>query len=409
MDLTQTQTPPSYPIDIPVLGPPPCYSCRLPCGEQVIQETRSLHGLADGIFKKQSGGVTVILTGQQHDASIPTYGRRSSVNGAVALDHREGIAEVTAKLLGQMRVHIPVFNSCTVTLVDQQQTLWSCLSASRNSSVCPGTMPFLFELPSFFKDNDSISYPLPPSYDPSILRQAGLTGTCKYHLEVKIVSRGIGPWTKTKKIDIPLEYMPRSRPTQPSLSESYGFSVLKTTPGEWYQSLTTMHSRSPEKLPPVSAHIFIPDTRVFAYSETIPFYVQLSGSRCSLADLSGHSPTSITPPTVTVHLLRQITLEVNGQKDWRSCALAYGEIHAVSPPISNPACTSQDSLDWEGTIQVPKQLECPSFFARHLNVKDFIVLSVVPAEPALASFGSHRSFVPIKIVTDSWAADGPAP
>ncbi|KAG7088161.1 hypothetical protein E1B28_012183 [Marasmius oreades] len=404
---TQTQTPPSYCAQ--VVGPPPCYSCKLLFGEQLIQETRSLQGLARGTFKKRCGGIVAALTEQEDDATIPTYGRQSSVNGAVALDNREGTTEVTVKLLGRMYLHIPVFKSCTVTLVDQRQTLWSCLSIAGTSSVCPETMPFSFVLPSAFKDGNT-SYPLPPSFDLACLGPSGLKAVCNYTLEIKAVGRGIGRWTKVKKMVIPMEFMPRSRPASfsPVPDVQLIRCALKTLPGEWYESLTTIPSRSPKTLPPVSALIFIPSIRAFAYSETIPFYVQLSGPRCSLSSLSGHSPTSPTPPTVRVSLLRQCTLLVGDQKDWQNHTLSQGVIRAVSPPVCNPAGPWQDSLDWQGTIQVPKDLRNPSFFAGRLSVKDFLVLSVAPAEPVKAAFGRHQLVVPVKIVTDSWTVGEPA-
>ncbi|KAL0069119.1 hypothetical protein AAF712_003805 [Marasmius tenuissimus] len=201
--------------------------------------------------------------------------------------------------------------------------------------------------------------------------------------------------------------MPRSRPPRPILSESDLFSDIKVSPEEWHQTLTTMSSRSPETVPPLNAHVFVPSTKVFAYSEAIPLHVQLSGPLISLGDISGTTPDAKgRPPTVQVHLLRQVSLDVNGEKAWRNSILAYGQLRPIPPPMSsitNSACSREDSLDWEGELEVPKNLPCPSFNVGGLIVKDFIVLTVIPAEPRKSSLKYHQSSVSVRIVTDTWS------
>ncbi|KAL0571226.1 hypothetical protein V5O48_010733 [Marasmius crinis-equi] len=402
---------PSYSVS----QPPPCYSCSLACGEQLIQRTPRVGSRPSGTFKKRSGGTTVLLTEQNDDATVPSYGRHGSVNGLVAFENREHVTEVKAKLVGQMRLIIPGASSRQLTLVNEHQTLWSSNSTAASSSTCPGTIPFSFTFPTTFKDK-SDSYPLPPSFDLSCLGPSGLTASVKYTIEVKVVkghTRGLGLWPKDKKITIPIKYMPRSRPPHPILSESDLFPDIKVSPEEWHQTLTTINSRSPETIPPLNAHIFIPSTKVFAYGETIPLHVQVNGPLVSLGDISGQSPDSKgRPPAIQVHLLRQVSIDVNGSKAWRNSILAHGQLRAIPPPMSsitNSACSREDSLDWEGELQVPKNVNCPSFNVGGLIVKDFVVLTVIPAEPRKSSLQYHQSSVSIRLVTDTWSEIPTAP
>ncbi|KAF9262856.1 hypothetical protein L218DRAFT_959687 [Marasmius fiardii PR-910] len=390
-----------------VSSPPPSYSCALASGEQLIQRTPRARARPSGTFKKLSGGVTVALTEQEDDAVTPIYPRNSPLNGAVALEHRETVTEVKAKLVGQMRVIIPGVSTRTVSLVEKHQTLWSSTSTAGSSSICPGTLPFSFSLPSTFEDKNK-SYSLPPSFDLSCLGPSGLTATSKYWLEIKVVKghgRGIGLWMKTKKINIPLKIQHRSRPPRPISAECDLFSDIKVSPEEWHQTMTTIPSRSPETIPPVNAHVFIPSTKVFAYSETVPLHIQLTGPICSLRDLCGPSGET---PSVQVNLLRQVSLDINGQKAWRNNILAYGKLWPIPPPVSsitNTACSREDSLNWQGELQIPKSLSSPSFNAGDLNVKDFIVLTVLPAEPRKSLLKYHQSTVSIKVVSDSWTEE----
>ncbi|KAG7088163.1 hypothetical protein E1B28_012185 [Marasmius oreades] len=393
------ETLPTYSVS----SPPPSYSCDPAVGEQLIQRTPRALGRPTGTFKKLSGGVKVVLTEQEDDAETPIYSRHYPINGAIALEHRETITEVKAKVVGQMRLLIPGVNSREVTLVEQHQILWSSNSASGSSSMCPGTLPFSLTLPSTFEDKGA-SYPLPPTFNLSCLGSSGLTAVCKYSLEIKVVkghSRGIGHWMKTKKISIPLKHLPRSRPPRPISAECDLFSDLKVSPEEWHQTLTTIPSRSPETIPPVNAHVFIPSTKVFAYGETIPFHIQLTGPVCSLRDLSDSSGKV---PNLRVNLLRQASLNIDGPKAWRNNVIADSKLWPIPPPvgsITNAACLREDSLDWQGELEIPKTLSAPGFHAGDLHVKDFILLTVIPADRK-SKLQYHQSHIAIKIVTDSW-------
>ncbi|ESK95174.1 hypothetical protein Moror_13809 [Moniliophthora roreri MCA 2997] len=397
---------PSYSVS----SPPPCYSSNLACGEQCIQHTPRCRLRPSGTFTKQSGRVTVVLTEQPNDATIPVFGRHSPIQGVVSLEHREVVTDVKVKLEGRMRLLIPGGGSRTVELVNECHSLWTYNPISDPDAICPSTLPFSCHFPLSFEDK-GVKHHLPPSYDLSCLGPSGVVAIVDYSLQIKIVKgrhRGIGLWVKVKKIRIPIKYLPRTRPPRPIFADPDLFSDLKISPEEWHQSLSTISSRSPEKVPRINCNLFIPSSKIFSFSDKIPFHVQLSGPLNSLRDLSQNEKSGPSPPVVRVHLLRQTSLEIDGQKAWRNSTLATGEIRPIPPPMStitDPTGSREESFDWEGEVEVPTNISCPSFNVGDLAVKDFLVLTVIPSDPRQSALTHHQTYVSIKLVTDSWTEE----
>ncbi|KAK7028851.1 hypothetical protein VNI00_014864 [Paramarasmius palmivorus] len=394
---------PSYTVS----SPPPCYSSNLACGEQCIQHTPRCGSRPSGTFTKQSGGVTVVLMEQHNDATIPMYGRHGIVHGVVSLDHREIVSDVRVKLEGRMRVLIPGGGSRTIELVHDLQSLWSYNPATDLDAICPSTLPFSCAFPTTFEDR-GVKHNIPPSFDLSCLGPSGLIASIDYSLQVKVIKgrhRGIGLWVKVKKIRIPIKYVPRSRPPRPIVGDPDLFSDLKISPEEWHQTLSTVPSRSPGTVSPINCNFFVPSSKVFSFGDVIPFHIQLSGPLNSLRDLSQTGPKSAaSPPIVRVHLLRQISLDIEGQKAWRNTTLSHGKVWSIPPPMStitDPTGSREESLDWEGEINVPDNV-CPSFSVGDMAVKDFLVLTIIPSNLQRSSLTNHQSSVSTRLVTDSW-------
>jgi hypothetical protein len=78
-------------------------------------------------------------------------------------------------------------------------------------------------------------------------------------------------------------------------------------------------------------------------------------------------------PTIKVYLLRQISVETRGQKAWRNTVIAEGELGEV-PPVVSPPCESAGTghLDWEGELQVGKDLSVGGFQTANVAVKVYI-------------------------------------
>ncbi|KLO05631.1 hypothetical protein SCHPADRAFT_1002801 [Schizopora paradoxa] len=192
-----------------------------------------------------------------------------------------------------------------------------------------------------------------------------------------------------------------------------------------------------------------------------------------------HTLTNGTPkhrrrtarPVIRVFLLRQITVEVRGQKAWRTCVLGEGVMAPTASSTSGPQrrrssnrSSSPDSpqrddfadtdhqpesdyvhvdspskphhfdtffdeerdpddeddldptlaLDWDGTLRVasPEEVQVGGFAAwppvsgGGLMVKDFVVLSIVPPEPARNELVEHQWAHPVRLVTDPGRSAG---
>jgi hypothetical protein len=93
--------PPSYYLSEPMSLPssPPDYHPHPISGERRIQASLLGRPRPTGTYRKQFGNVTLFLTEQPEDASVPSYsnGSESQVNGVIAFDNpksREVVSEV---------------------------------------------------------------------------------------------------------------------------------------------------------------------------------------------------------------------------------------------------------------------------------------------------------------------------
>lgn len=166
--------------------------------------------------------------------------------------------------------------------------------------------------------------------------------------------------------------------------------------------------------------------------------------------IPGGSGAHRARPTIRVFILRQITVEVRGQKAWRTCVLGEGVLEPCSPgledrhaqchsayayaypyarphphphpdPHPDPQSTTPrrdspadaadpvEALNWTGRVRVasPAGMQVGGFAAGALGlvVKDFLVLSVVPPEPARSPLIEHQHAQPIRLVTDPLEED----
>ncbi|KAJ4501294.1 hypothetical protein C8R41DRAFT_749020 [Lentinula lateritia] len=392
---------------------PPLYSSDPASGEQSIQltpRTRSL-GRPTGTYVHKAGDATVVLLDQEDGVSTPVYGRHAALSGIISLASCETVSEIKIKLDGHMDLVLSGGVSQSTTLVNDAHSLWKYNpeAVDAGSTRCPSEIPFTCVFPSKFKDNVGRESPLPPSMHVMYPGASGLVASCLYTLTIKIVKMGF--WKQAKKLTIPLNYHPRTRaPSFPNPNPDL-FSDVKISPDEWHQTMSVIKSRKPAVTPPVQCHLFIPSVRVFALSDVIHFHVQLTGPLSSLRQLVYSKPskrsTEKFAPKIRVYLLRQITVDVCGQKGWKNLTLAEGTLRPRPPPIaassSSPAHSAEDSLDWEGEIQCDdnETRGCPGFITTDLTVKDFIVLSISPPDVTKSDLSSTQVPIPIKLVTES--------
>lgn len=68
-----------------------------------------------------------------------------------------------------------------------------------------------------------------------------------------------------------------------------------------------------------------------------------------------------------------------------------------------------DGPDWvcfSGELRVKSHIKIGGFKAGGLSLKDYLVLSMTPPDPAKTPFNELRQVVPIRLTTDSWSSDG---
>ncbi|KAF9073476.1 hypothetical protein BDP27DRAFT_1215896 [Rhodocollybia butyracea] len=422
VEIYPTHQPLQYNSEIPQLFPPPIYSSKPVCGEQSIQFTPRTRNRPTGTYTQKSGNTTVLLMNQEECLSMPVYGRQGTINGIIGLSSREAVAEVQVELHGYMEVRLYRATPHNTTLVNHTCTVWKQDSDSADQvAVCPSELPFSCVFPSTFEDRIGRQTLLPPSIQATYPGSTGLIARCVYMLTVTVITRGF--FGQAKKIKVPLKYYPRSRaPSSPIPSNADFLLDVKMSPEAWYQTTLTIKSRKPTVTPPVHCSLFIPSVRMFGFSDTIHFHVQMTGSILSLRQLvcakssksSSPGPSAVLSAKIRVYLMRQIYGEVYGQKGLKNLTLAEGKFSPRPPPFTASSIgpihgnwATEESLDWEGEIQCDEDL-IPGFVTEGLSVKDFLMFSVSPQDPAKSDLIANQVLVVINLVTESaetWMED----
>ncbi|TFK40753.1 hypothetical protein BDQ12DRAFT_601824 [Crucibulum laeve] len=413
---------PSYSPSVPA----PLYSSEPACGELLLEHTprsRSLRPPPTSSFIKKMGSVTLVLNEQEENVDMPSYGRHAVISGTVCFGECHTTAEVIIQIEGKLDSTISEGGSTSFVLVKDTYTLWK---DSNSLNACPSQLPFTIILPSTYQDGGE-SRPLPPTYEANFPGVPALFVRSSYRIHVtvrRIPNRKIGFWTKTKRVIVPFKYTPRTRSHRPIVPTPCFFSSVKTSPEEWYQAVATMKTRTSSQLSPINCHLFVPAARIYGLIDIIPFHVQLTGRVSSLKEFfSSHNLDRISSadshisatttkanksskPMVRLYLLRQVAVDVAGEKGWRNSVIGEGTLYSVPPALSTcyslPMDCREENLDWEGELRVNSDITCGSFQASNVHVKDFIALSLKPPNPFTSPLLEMQLTVPIRFVTDSW-------
>jgi hypothetical protein len=205
---------------------------------------------------------------------------------------------------------------------------------------------------------------------------------------------------------------------------------------------------------------FLPAGRVYALSDTIPFHLQIAGRTSALQTVFS-SPSSTTTqtedmlnrtlshdttksfplrslrghhlhpsmtqdlsnvPKIRVCIIRQLAVEIHGQRTWRNTVLGEGSLEPVPPSSSSRECAEdeEEHLDWEGSLKCLESVTVGGFMAGNVHVKvcclvlsfcqvrsssmriqDFVMLSITPTNPSKTHVLELALSVPIRLVTDS--------
>ncbi|KAF5389225.1 hypothetical protein D9757_003541 [Collybiopsis confluens] len=401
---------------------PPSYSLYNLDGEETLAHTPRFHSLSHptGTFTKHVGEITILLSEQDRDADIPSYGRQGILGGSIDFDASlkvEDVMEVILKVEGRIKLTISGSNAVTKTVrtVDDQYKLWSSHLSAGSVAVCPRSIEFSAILPPNFKDEDGREFSLPPSYEVNFTGISGLYVKCVYSLRAIVKTHG-PLWDHKRIVSTPFIYRPRKRPPQPIIPTGF-LSTVKILPEEWYQTVSVLKARPRTKLEPIDASLFIPAVRSFGLRDHIPYHVQLSGPITSLKEFYSHAEyASNAPPsthnrsnnlmvTMSISIRRQVRVEVKGQCMWKSIAIANGVFTALPPSFdSDPSLqdpTQHLSIDWEGHVQCRDNVRVGHFDSGTISTLDFMVLSII-TKPNQGAFESLQMIVPIHLVTDTW-------
>ncbi|KZT64274.1 hypothetical protein DAEQUDRAFT_43057 [Daedalea quercina L-15889] len=362
-------------------------------------------------FVKQSktGGVSLRLSEQEDKATLPVYGCGDSVEGTVELAKPESASSVEVRVEGSLRLkEIAEGGTTSHKLCLSVVTLWS---RETDRGPCPASLPFSLTLPMTFSDGRE-TYPLPPTHQARLPGVPGFDATIEY-MVCASVQKGkassllrIGSGT----VWTPFIYYPRSRPAVPlprivrQLTGGYP-TFLDTTDWRCYKALMTTKVSG---LNDIVTMFYVPAARVFSLSEPIPFYVLFASSAISLAAFLPLGPTTTRlsgrQPT-RVQLCRQTNVDVRnevvfGTKTdiWQTVEIGEGVFKHMG-----------DGPDWicfSGELRVNSQIKIGGFKAGGLSLKDYLVFSMTPPDPAKTPFNELRQVVPIRLTTDSWTSDG---
>ncbi|KAH9474698.1 hypothetical protein JR316_0013163 [Psilocybe cubensis] len=398
----------------------PGYSSKLSDGEQLLEYTphRPSYRRPSSVYIRKEGRTTVVLNNQKEGTAVPQYGRQGTINGTICFENSDNILEVIMEIQGTMDIFVSQAGYKSLTIFEVSYPLWSPLSPDeRQTQSCPSQIAFSKTLHTTFNTEDGRTLPLPPTYSSPRLHLAGPQAMVSYELRIIIkCSRHpkLAAWTKTRRISIPFQYVPRTRAHQPITSYSSFPSSIKSTPEEWHQTVVPIpDNQGREKL---YGLLFLPGHRIYGLGDIIPFHVQLTGDTEALQELlpsvRGSMSSSLDPresssrapildhARIEVVLLRQVTVRYKLLKSWEDTVIGKGIMWWTFPEVSSKF-EDRCCIDWDGELRCQEGITVGGFDAGNIHVKDFLVLKIIPTHFS-CPVQTVRSTVPIRLVTDSF-------
>lgn len=407
-----SSNPPAYPQSPP-------YSLDPHPDETQLARTsiRTRRSRPTGIFTTSKNGIVLALRGQEDGASIPSYGRNSTISGDIGLESTEDVVAVSVKLQGVLDLTVTGVASQDSTFLSKSSTIWEQANSSAHA---PSMLPFEVAIPQSHQDAGS-ARPLPPTYAEVFPGVRDLHVKCCYTLTVYVTRSGL--WKPRKSMSVQFAYQPRTRPHRPIISSPFPFSTtIRSLPEEWHQVSSTMRSRADSGVKPIECQLFIPAVRIYSITDTVPFYLQLCAPTASLeAFLHPRPPPpsmfrlskaaaafdDSAQPTVSVSFMRQIEAVVGSHHAFRSFVIGEGTLRPVPPDVASsttlvPPADGYQTLNWEGEIKCQKNVTDVGFSVGKLMIKDHIRLQLVPPSPKTSPLLEHEHLHTIRLVTDSF-------
>ncbi|KAF8161225.1 hypothetical protein B0H34DRAFT_781810 [Crassisporium funariophilum] len=415
---------------------PPSYSIQPLANEETVAFTPRVGATTPhGNFVRHWPQATLILKDQDEDARLPMYGRGGRVIGELGVANTDKVVRVTIKLLGRMSLSVGDTGSACATLLSETQVLWKHDEDDSSADQrCPSILPIYFQFPYTYEAEEGKHWRLPPSFEATFLGIPALFARCIYTLSITITrtrSYKVAQWTTNKTYITMLNFRPRTRPHRPIVMLDSVFASLKPVPEEWTQLVTSMSVRPNSGEKPIDCHLFIPSVQTYALTDTIPFHLQLSSSLKSLRELLPPTSALLQLPNVNhpkttdrrlsvvgayairLSIARQVVVEVNGRRRFRTFTLGVGKMWPVPPLAVNGDACGQEKiaademdknicLDWQGEVKCWAEVTAGGFSVSNLLVKDFLVLTLTPPNTRSSFLIPLQLSHPIRLVTDSW-------
>ncbi|KAJ7498660.1 hypothetical protein FB451DRAFT_1016434 [Mycena latifolia] len=412
---------PSYIAPLqPSFSRTPSYSAEPGLFEQRLALNARLLPQPTGNFVKSSkgGNAKLRLTAQEDKIDLPVYGSGGAVEGTVELAKTDNISTVEVKVEGRLELkEIAEGGHTDTTLCLDTVLLWI---KDANNPVCPRSLPFSLTLPATFQ-YEGRSYPLPPSHTVKLKGVPGFYATIDYSVSA-IINKphavpNVVPLVKSKKLGInignttvstPFIYYPRTRPAVPipsPLVRAEGGFIIRP---EWtmYQSVLKANSKAGAQ--DINVKFYLPASRIFCASGTIPFHVTFESTAYSLALFLPYGPTtgggSGKLRATRIQLMRQSTVDVRGTT-----------VHGTKTDIWCVDCIGEGAfkhagdgptwMSFSGEIEIAP-IKVMGFRIAGLSVQDCILLTVTPPDVTKSPFVHVRETIPVRLTTNPWTEDG---
>ncbi|KAJ7682525.1 hypothetical protein DFH06DRAFT_1161406 [Mycena polygramma] len=416
-----TASPPTYRIQSS-FSRTPSYSAEPGDYEQRIAlNARSLGPQATGQFIKSSknGHAKLRLTAQQDNLDLPVYGQGGVVEGTVELTKTDNISTVEVTVEGRLQLkEIAEGGHISTALILDTVLLW-IRDEGTGFVVCPPSLRFALTLPTTFQYAGN-THPLPPSHNVKLKGLPGFDATIDYSVSAIINKPGsvptLVPLVKSKKLGInignttvstPFIYYPRTRPAFPLPTPLQRFDGGFIERPEWRMYRSVLKASAKANTQDIDVKFYLPASRIFCASQSIPFHVTFASTAYSLAAFLPFGPTagsSGKPRPTRVQLMRQSTVDIRGStiegtrtNIWRVDCIGEGEFRHAG-----------DGATWmsfSGEIPI-EPVKVMGFRIASFSVTDCLLLTVTPPDATKAPFVGIREVIPVRLTTDAYTEDG---
>ncbi|KIY63495.1 hypothetical protein CYLTODRAFT_426067 [Cylindrobasidium torrendii FP15055 ss-10] len=388
----------------------PAYTSQPRSHEQRLSISRSLRPRPSGEFVKESRShnARLRLGRQEQHVELPIYGAGGVVDGIVEAGKPDGITSVEVKIEGRLRVQeTGAGGTAHSKLCYESHMLW--MKETPTSTPCPPQLPFRFHLPPTFLYLEQ-TYPLPPTYNVALDGIPGFNGIIEYSVTA-VLSRPALPLPFGKNVGnivvtTPFIYLPRSRPATP-LPARLTLSRQGYIPTPDWREHTSVISSKVSSTADIHARLYIPSSRIFSLTESIPVHLIIETSSYAIAQYLPYGPTAsfIGNRATRVSLVRQTAADVRHAMI-SSTKTYMWRVDTIGHSSFTRTGDGPTWLAFDGEISLREDVGVAGFKAGGLSVKDYILFEFAPSDPAHTPFVPTRQLVPVKMTTDPWTADG---